>query len=106
MQDPEKLQSTAQPPDLQVDIDLSSEGDARKVSRQQAHLSLRPDGRFQLKNVGRRTILVNNRQVIVCQEFSYEQAGLSRPLWLLSAHAPTLPQKSIQESLYPVAINS
>lgn len=48
---------------MQVDIDLSSEGDARKVSRHQAHLALQPDGKFRLKNVGRRTVLVNNRQV-------------------------------------------
>jgi len=48
---------------LQVDIDLSTEGDARKVSRLQAHLSMSPVACFQLKNVGRRTLLVNNRQV-------------------------------------------
>lgn len=48
---------------LQVDVDLSTEGDARKVSRLQAQLSLRPDGKFQLKNIGRRRVLVNNRKV-------------------------------------------
>lgn len=48
---------------VQVDIDLASEGDARKVSRHQAHLTLQQDGVFRLKNVGRRTVLVNNRQV-------------------------------------------
>ena len=48
---------------LQVDVDLSTEGDARKVSRLQAQLSLRADGRFQLKNIGRRRVLVNNRKV-------------------------------------------
>lgn len=47
----------------QVDIDLSTEGDARKVSRLQAQLSLRPNGRFQLNNIGRRRVLVNNCKV-------------------------------------------
>ncbi len=48
---------------VQVDIDLNQEGDARKVSRQQAHLSLRPDGHFQFTNIGRRTVSVNGVQV-------------------------------------------
>ncbi|KAK3270140.1 hypothetical protein CYMTET_21448 [Cymbomonas tetramitiformis] len=44
---------------LQVDIDLSEEGNASKVSRKQALIRL-DDGVFEIVNVGRRNILVNN----------------------------------------------
>ncbi|KAK9811223.1 hypothetical protein WJX72_000233 [[Myrmecia] bisecta] len=47
----------------QVDVDLSAEGDARKVSRQQAQLTLMPDGKFLLQNTGRRSLFINGRQV-------------------------------------------
>ncbi|KAL3159853.1 hypothetical protein ABBQ38_010254 [Trebouxia sp. C0009 RCD-2024] len=47
-----------------VDIDLTQEGNARKVSRQQAQLALHPDGRFLLTNIGRRTVFVNGNQVL------------------------------------------
>ena len=49
---------------LQVDIDLTQEGNAKKVSRQQAQLALHADGRFLLTNIGRRTLLVNGNQVV------------------------------------------
>ena len=49
---------------MQVDLDVSQEGDARKVSRQQAHLSLSPDGCFVLTNLGRRAISVNGVQLV------------------------------------------
>ena len=49
---------------MQVDIDLSQEGDARKVSRQQARLALRPDGHFLFTNTGRRTVSVNGIHVV------------------------------------------
>lgn len=45
--------------ELQVDVDLADEGDAKKVSRKQAHLCLSPSGKFTLTNTGRRTIHVN-----------------------------------------------
>ena len=45
-------------------MDLSEEGDARKVSRQQAHLSLCPDGSFLFTNLGRRTVFVNGMQLV------------------------------------------
>lgn len=48
---------------LQVDIDLTQEGSAKKVSRQQAQLALHPDGRFLLTNIGRRIIHVNGNSV-------------------------------------------
>lgn len=47
----------------QVDVDLSPEQFAAKVSRQQARLYLKLDGTFCLTNTGRRKFLVNNCQV-------------------------------------------
>jgi hypothetical protein len=44
----------------QVDVDLSLEGDARKVSRQQANVALGADGTFCLRNTGRRALHLNN----------------------------------------------
>ena len=49
---------------VQVDIDLAEEGDARKVSRKQAHLQLCADGKFMLANTGRRTISVNGTELV------------------------------------------
>ena len=49
---------------MQVDIDLTHEGDARKISRQQAHISLRADGGFLFTNIGRRAVSVNGMQVV------------------------------------------
>ena len=49
---------------MQVDIDLSEEGDAKKVSRKQAHLSLCADGKFTLANTGRRAISVNGLELV------------------------------------------
>ena len=48
---------------VQVDVDLSPEQFAAKVSRQQARLYLKLDGTFCLTNTGRRKFLVNNCQV-------------------------------------------
>ena len=48
---------------VQVDVDLSPEQFAAKVSRQQARLFLKSDGAFRLANTGRRKFLVNNCQV-------------------------------------------
>jgi hypothetical protein len=48
---------------MQVDIDLSKEGDAAQVSRQQARLHLRNDGCFCITNTGRRKLTVNGCQV-------------------------------------------
>lgn len=42
-----------------VDVDLSNEGDAAKVSRQQAVLEQRPDGLVYLRNHGRRPLHVD-----------------------------------------------
>lgn len=49
---------------MQVDIDLTHEGDARKISRQQAHISLRADGGFLFTNIGRRAVSVNGMRVV------------------------------------------
>ena len=46
--------------DQKVDIDLAAEGNASKVSRQQAFLKLRWNGEFCLRNVGRRPVWINN----------------------------------------------
>ena len=49
---------------LQVDIDLTQEGNVKKVSRQQAQVALHADGRFLLTNIGRRILLVNGNHVV------------------------------------------
>ena len=46
--------------DQKVDIDLAEEGNASKVSRQQAFIKLRWNGEFCLRNVGRRPVWINN----------------------------------------------
>ena len=46
-----------------VDVDLALEGNASKVSRQHAFIQLRRDGRFYIRNVGRRPLMVNNVEV-------------------------------------------
>ena len=46
--------------DQKVDVDLSEEGNASKVSRQQAFIKLRWNGEFCLRNVGRRPVWINN----------------------------------------------
>jgi hypothetical protein len=45
--------------DQRVDVDLSEEGNATKVSRQQAFVKLRWNGEFCLRNVGRRPVWIN-----------------------------------------------
>lgn len=49
--------------DAVVDVDLSEEGDAAKISRRQAVIKLKRDGEFYVHNVGRATIFVNGRSV-------------------------------------------
>ncbi|GAB4843033.1 hypothetical protein Ancab_013010 [Ancistrocladus abbreviatus] len=49
--------------DVTVDIDLSREGRANKVSRRQAIIKMDKDGLFHLKNLGRFLILVDSREV-------------------------------------------
>lgn len=46
--------------DQKVDVDLTEEGNASKVSRQQAFIKLRWNGEFCLRNVGRRPVWINN----------------------------------------------
>ena len=46
--------------DQKVDVDLTEEGNASKVSRQQAFIKLRWNGEFVLRNVGKRNIMINN----------------------------------------------
>ena len=46
-----------------VDADLQLEGDAGKVSRRQALIILGPTGRFTLRNLGKRPVLVNGTAV-------------------------------------------
>ena len=50
---------------MQVDVDLSPELFAAKVSRQEGRLYLKSDGSFRLTNTRRRKFLVNNTQVAV-----------------------------------------
>ena len=49
---------------VQVDVDLSEEGNAMGVSRQHAKLELKRDGSFYLRNVGRKPVLVNDARVL------------------------------------------
>lgn len=53
--------------DQHVDIDLSQEGNASKVSRQHAFITLRKDGTFCVRNVGRRPLMVNGSTVEIGQ---------------------------------------
>jgi len=46
-----------------VDIDLSKEGRANKVSRRQAAIKLKEDGLFYLENYGKRVISVNSHNI-------------------------------------------
>eukprot|EP00887_Chlorella_sp_A99_P001053 scaffold14.g1053.t1 len=46
-----------------VDVDLALEGDAQQVSRQQAQLCCEADGRFVLRCLGRRVMLVNGAEL-------------------------------------------
>ncbi len=65
---------------IQVDVDLSPEQFAAKVSRQQARLYLRHDGTFRLTNTGRRKFLVNNCQVRPLSQTLKHHASLSAAL--------------------------
>ncbi|CAL1355728.1 unnamed protein product [Linum trigynum] len=49
--------------DTTVDIDLSREGRANKISRRQAIISLDQSGFFHLKNVGKFSISVNDKEI-------------------------------------------
>ena len=49
--------------DSAVDVDLSKEGNASKISRVQAYLKLRWNGEFTLRNVGKRPIWINNKPI-------------------------------------------
>ncbi|CAL1384080.1 unnamed protein product [Linum trigynum] len=49
--------------DTSVDIDLSREGRANKISRRQAIISLDESGCFHLKNVGKFSISVNDKEI-------------------------------------------
>ncbi|KAG2696344.1 hypothetical protein I3760_07G055000 [Carya illinoinensis] len=49
--------------DFEVDIDLGREGLANKVSRRQALIKMEEDGSFFLKNLGKRSIFLNGKEV-------------------------------------------
>ncbi|CAM8895215.1 unnamed protein product [Rhodiola kirilowii] len=53
--------------DSHVDIDLGAEGRAQKVSRRQAVIKLEADGKFYIKNIGKRSIYKNNNEVATGQ---------------------------------------
>ncbi|KAJ8631495.1 hypothetical protein MRB53_024818 [Persea americana] len=55
--------------DTNVDIDLAREGCANKISRQQAIINIEEDGSFYLKNLGKRSISVNKKEVATGQRF-------------------------------------
>ncbi|KAK9129740.1 hypothetical protein Sjap_010227 [Stephania japonica] len=47
-----------------VDIDLSKEGRAHKISRQQARIKMEEDGSFCLTNLGKCSVLINSKEVM------------------------------------------
>ncbi|KAL8144038.1 hypothetical protein V2J09_017070 [Rumex salicifolius] len=49
--------------DTFVDIDLGKEGNANKISRRQAIIRLDENGEFRLKNLGKNSVLVNDKEV-------------------------------------------
>ncbi|XP_059638364.1 uncharacterized protein LOC132280209 isoform X2 [Cornus florida] len=49
--------------DVNVDIDLGREGRANKISRRQAIIMMDKEGSFHLKNLGKCSIFVNNKEV-------------------------------------------
>jgi len=49
--------------DIVVDVDLSEEGNAAKVSRQQAIIKMKRDCEFYIKNIGRRLIFINGKPI-------------------------------------------
>jgi hypothetical protein len=66
---------------VQEDIDLSKEGNAARVSRQQACLYLRHDGHFYITNTGRRRLSVNGRQVKI-----FVQVSQGSQVWASALH--------------------
>ncbi|KAJ4967343.1 hypothetical protein NE237_019192 [Protea cynaroides] len=62
--------------DVDVDIDLGREGCANKISRQQAMIKMDEDGSFYLKNLGKRPILVNSKEVATGQRVSLNSCCL------------------------------
>lgn len=49
--------------DIDVDIDLSKEGRANKISRRQAIIKMEADGSFLLKNLGKSSVSVNGVEI-------------------------------------------
>jgi hypothetical protein len=47
----------------EVDVDLSCEGSATKISRHQAYVTLDASGVFRLTNAGQRVLAVDGKQV-------------------------------------------
>ena len=68
-----------------MDVDLSLEGNAQQVSRQQAQIFAEADGVFMLRCLGRRAMLVNGRELAQGQHVALPHLSLLRvgPLSLL-----------------------
>lgn len=62
--------------DIGVDIDLGREGRANKISRRQASIKMEKDGSFFLKNLGKRSISVNGKEVPTGQLISLSSSCL------------------------------
>ncbi|KAA8528703.1 hypothetical protein F0562_036058 [Nyssa sinensis] len=56
--------------DVKVDIDLGREGCANKISRRQAIIKMDEGGSFYLKNLGKSSIFVNNKEVTCKQSLT------------------------------------
>ncbi|KAK9270337.1 hypothetical protein L1049_025916 [Liquidambar formosana] len=62
--------------DVIVDIDLGREGRPNKISRRQAIINMDKSGTFYLKNLGKLSILVNNKEVAPGQSLSLNSSCL------------------------------
>ena len=81
-----------------MDVDLALAGNACKVSRQQALLARGADGRWALRNCGRRPVMINDaavepgrRAVVPAGDSLWEVGGL-RMLFLPNRRAPPPPR--------------
>jgi hypothetical protein len=75
-----------------VDVDLANEIAAGKVSRNQAYLSLQPDGAFHLENIGRQSMHVDGIHVApasgtTVQHLSLIEVGGVRLLLIINSEA-------------------
>ncbi|KAF8377886.1 hypothetical protein HHK36_031274 [Tetracentron sinense] len=62
--------------DINVDIDLGREGRANTISRRQAIIKMDEDGSFYLRNLGKCSVFVNNKEVATGQRLGLSSSCL------------------------------